>query len=229
MSDNPIILVFVKSPVKGAVKSRLAAAVGEEAALDLYRNFILDIVDTVIKSGFPFALCFYPPDAGGTVASWIGSQHRLIPQDGADLGSRMENAFRRAFSEGFTRALLIGSDIPDLVPVVFQEAFGSLERNDAVIGKAADGGYYLIGFKADTFAPRIFHGISWSTSTVFRETMTLLHEASLRVHQVHQWRDVDTVEDLRSLFARNTGRDNGPRRTMAYLAHHKDRLFPEDD
>jgi rSAM/selenodomain-associated transferase 1 len=224
MPDKSIVLLFIKAPFKGRVKSRLAAAVGEEAALELYKNFILDIVDALSTSGYPFRICFYPPDAEEAITTWLVG-HPAAPQDGNDLGERMELAFKKLFSEGFTSAILIGSDIPDLTPAVFHEAFESLNENDAVIGPAADGGYYLIGFNQRSFLPRIFRGIPWSTETVFRETMGILKESSLRVHLVPQWKDVDTLEDLKAFFERNRYSGFDGSRTMTYLMKNRTRLF----
>ena len=224
MHDKSIVLLFIKAPFKGRVKSRLAAAVGEEAALELYKNFILDIIDALSTFGYPFRVCFYPPDAEEAITTWLVG-HPAAPQDGNDLGERMELAFKKIFSEGFTSAILIGSDIPDLTPAVFHEAFESLNENDAVIGPAADGGYYLIGFNRRSFLPRIFRGIPWSTDTVFRETMDILKESSLRVHLVPQWKDVDTLEDLQAFFDRNKNSRFNESRTMTYLMKNRTRLF----
>jgi rSAM/selenodomain-associated transferase 1 len=216
MHNKSIILLFIKAPFKGLVKSRLAAAVGEEAALQLYKNFILDIIDALVTSGYPFRICFYPPDTEEAITTWLVG-HPVMPQDGNDLGERMELAFKKVFSDGFSSAILIGSDIPDLAPAVFHEAFQSLNENDAVIGPAADGGYYLIGFNQRSFLPRIFRGISWSTDLVFQETMDILEESSLRVHLVPQWKDVDTLEDLKAFFKRNKNSGFSESRTMLYL------------
>ena len=224
MHNKSIVLLFIKAPFKGRVKSRLAAAVGEEVALELYKSFILDILDALSTSGYPFRVCFYPPDAEEAITTWLVG-HPAAPQDGNDLGERMELAFKKIFTEGFTSAILIGSDIPDLTPAVFHEALESLNDNDAVIGPAADGGYYLIGFNKRSFLPRIFRGIPWSTDTVFRETMDILKESSLRVHLVPQWKDVDTLEDLKALFERNRNSGFNESRTMTYLMKNRTRLF----
>jgi rSAM/selenodomain-associated transferase 1 len=224
MTDKSIVLLFIKAPFKGRVKSRLAVAVGEEAVLELYKNFVLDIIDALSISGYPFRICLYPPDAEETITTWLGG-HPVEPQVGNDLGERMEMAFKKIFSEGFTSAILIGSDIPDLTPAVFHEALESLNENDAVIGPAADGGYYLIGFNQRSFLPRIFHGIHWSTDTVFQETMDILKKSSLRMHLVPQWKDVDTLEDLKALFERNRNSGFTESRTMTYLIRNRTRLF----
>jgi rSAM/selenodomain-associated transferase 1 len=224
MPNKSIVLIFIKAPFKGLVKSRLAAAVGEDTALELYKNFILDIIDSLSTSGYPFRICFYPPDAEEAITKWLVG-HPAVPQDGNDLGERMELAFKKIFSEGFTSAILIGSDIPDLTPSVFHEALESLNENDAVIGPAADGGYYLIGFNRRSFLPRIFRGIPWGTDTVFRETMDILHESSLRVYLVPRWKDVDTLKDLKAFFERNRKSGFDESRTMVYLMKNRNRLF----
>jgi rSAM/selenodomain-associated transferase 1 len=224
MPDKSIVLLFIKAPFKGQVKSRLAMAVGEEPALELYKNFTLDIIDALSASGYPFRICFYPRDAEEAITTWLIG-YPTAPQAGSDLGERMELAFKKIFSEGFTRAILIGSDIPDLTQAVFHEALESLIKNDAVIGPAADGGYYLIGFNQRSFLPGIFRGIPWSTDTVFRETMDILHGSSLRVHLLPQWKDVDTLEDLKAFFERNRNSGFDESRTMTYLIKNRNRLF----
>lgn len=220
MSDKPIVLFFIKAPFKGQVKSRLAAAVGEEAALELYKNFTLDIIDALSASGYPFRIYFHPPYAEDAITTWLIG-HTAAPQEGNDLGERMELAFKNIFSEGFTSSILIGSDIPDLTPAVLHEALESLKKNDAVIGPAADGGYYLIGFNQKSFLPRIFRGIPWSTDTVFRETVDIMHESSLRVHLLPQLMDVDTLEDLKAFFERNRDAGFNKSKTMTYLINNK--------
>jgi rSAM/selenodomain-associated transferase 1 len=219
MPDKSIILLFIKAPAKGQVKSRLAATVGDDTALALYRNFILDIVDTLKTTGYPFRVCFSPPEAEDVVKAWIG--HPSVAQKGRDIGEKMEYAFSQVFFEGWHSAVLIGSDIPDLTTAVIREAFASLKKSDAVIGPAADGGYYLIGFNKSAFLPRIFHGIEWSTKSVFHETMSILLASSRRVHQLPTWSDVDTVDDLKALFARNRDTGFDKSRTMAYLIKNK--------
>lgn len=225
MLNGSMLLIFIKSPVRGQVKSRLAAAVGEEAALELYKNITLDVIDTAKGCGHPFRICFFPPDAEETISAWIGRKHSFMPQIGGDLGARMENAFKQIFSEGFSRAVLIGSDLPDLPAAVIEEAFKALTSNDAVIGPAADGGYYLIGFNSASFLPQVFHGIEWSTNTVFQETMDVLRRASLRVHRVSQWKDVDTLDDLKALLLRHEGREPTVSRTVTYLKNKKGIFF----
>jgi glycosyltransferase A (GT-A) superfamily protein (DUF2064 family) len=129
----------------------------------------------------------------------------------------MKGAFKRIFSEGFASGVLIGSDVPDIPSTMVQEAFESLKNNDVVIGPAADGGYYLVGFNQDSFLPRVFDGIPWSANTVYQETMRILQAASLRVHHLPLWRDVDALGDLRSLFDRSRNSTFSQSKTIMYL------------
>jgi uncharacterized protein len=218
MPHTPLILLFVKTPGKGHVKSRLAAVLGQDTALELYRNFVLDMLASIAKSGIPCRVCYHPSDSGETVRQWLGDHLKYMPQEGHDLGERMEQAFRRAFSEGFTRAVLIGSDIPDLPPALLQDAVNRLDRMGAVIGPSKDGGYYLIGFRKETFFPMIFHGPEWSTDTVFRKTFQIFGQEQREVSLLPALQDVDTINDLKDLMERGRNSAFRPSRTIAYLA-----------
>jgi hypothetical protein len=229
MTGDALILLFLKAPARGAVKSRLAAVLGEDAALELYRNFVLDMLETIDRSGLPCRICYHPPDAGERVAGWLGRHRSYLAQTGDDVGERMEQAFRRAFAEGISRAVLVGSDIPDLPPAFLADAFGSLATSDAAIGPARDGGYYLIGFRRDRFFPAIFHGMPWSSDSVFMRTMRTFDQAGCRVQVLPAWRDVDTILDLKDLATRRHDPGSGATRTMLYLARNWDTLFPQED
>jgi len=220
MTDKRCVILFVKLPEKGRVKSRLALHIGEDTALRLYENMVLDVIDMLKRGRFPFRICFTPPDARDQMTGWLGREYDYLPQTGDHLGDRMEEAFARVFSGDVEEALLIGSDIPGLTTEVIEEAFTSLLTNDAVIGPANDGGYYLIGFRKNTFFPRIFHDMVWSTSTVFRETLDRLHEASVTLRVLPEMTDIDTLEDLRTLLSQVKGPQSEPSRTRSFLAQH---------
>jgi uncharacterized protein len=217
MPKQSHILFFIKAPVRGTVKTRLAEALGDDVALELYKNFILDGLETVKQSGYPFSICIYPPEAGKEVAFWLGGSYRYLPQRGDDLGERMENAFIHCFREGCERAILIGSDLPDLTAAVLREAISSLAQCDAVLGPASDGGYYLIGFNKHSFSPRIFHGISWGGKTVFQDTLEMLRSSAHAVYLTPRWNDVDTMDDLKALCGRSKHIVIGKSRTLVYL------------
>jgi rSAM/selenodomain-associated transferase 1 len=225
MALESIVLLFVKAPLPGRVKSRLAAVTGQVHAVNLYKNFVLDILEMLEKTGYRVRIFFYPSGAGSEVAEWLGTNREYMPQSGNDLGERMERAFAGVFSEGFSRAVLVGSDIPDLKATLVREAFLSLERSDAVLGPAADGGYYLIGFNRNSFFPRPFHGIEWSTPSVFQDTLGILRSASCRVHLLAEWEDIDSLAALKSFAERNDLPEFRSSRTMQYLGRYRDDLL----
>jgi rSAM/selenodomain-associated transferase 1 len=215
ISQGSSVILFVRSPERGRVKSRLAAATGGKMALEIYKAFVLDIIETLSKGHYPLRIFFYPGSSGQRVVKWLGKDFVYAPQQGSDIGKRMENAFVQSFSMGFEKAVLIGSDIPDLPISIIDSAFSSLGKNDAVLGPASDGGYYLIGFKKSSFLPHVFHEIPWSTPSVFRETMEIFRLSRYRVHTLPQWNDVDTFDDLRALFHRNRTTEFGRSQSMS--------------
>jgi rSAM/selenodomain-associated transferase 1 len=197
--DDRCLFFFIKNPEKGKVKSRLAAEIGEEQTLILYRGFVMQMLSTIKGGDFPFYIYFYPENALKGLREWLGPDYQYLPQKGEDLGQRMKHGFLQAFEMGFKEVLLIGSDIPDLPLEFIEEAFSSLEDKDVVIGPAYDGGYYLIGFKDKTFSPQVLEGMSWGSEAVFDETMRVLKQLRQRVHILPYRKDIDTIEDLKHL------------------------------
>jgi len=143
--DDGCILFFVKYPEKGRVKRRLSADLDEAITVELYKNFILDLLSTLEKFGVEFRICFYPHNSQEKFMEWLGTQYSYIPQIGKDLGQRMKNSFIQTFAEGFHRVIIIGSDSPDLPGALIKKGFLSLKTHHAVVGPSFDGGYYLIG------------------------------------------------------------------------------------
>lgn len=214
------VIVFIKYPEKGKVKSRLGKVIGDEKACRLYRNFVLDILETVngIAPGeCAVIVCFHPPHAAQEIKNWLGETYAYMPQRGSDLGEKMKNAFLDAFAEGFTTALLMGSDIPDLPGTIIAEGFAALEENDVVLGPTPDGGYYLIGFTIGNFPPGVFTEIDWSAGEVFKRTLEKLNSAHCCIHVLPTWTDIDTYEDLQTLRERHRSSDCAHSRTTRYL------------
>jgi len=197
--DDRCLLLFIRNPQKGKVKTRLAATIGDDVTLELYRQFVLSMLSTIKKGGFPFHICLHPKRALNDLKGWLGPEYRYLPQRGRDLGERMKNGFLDTFTRGFEKVVLIGSDIPDLPPSFIEEAFASLSEMDAVIGPSYDGGYYLIGFKNESFSPRVFEGIAWGTEKIFKGTIQILRDEKRKLYILPRWRDIDSIEDLKDL------------------------------
>jgi uncharacterized protein len=213
--------MFVKSAERGMVKSRLAKSVGEHIALDVYKCFVSDLMEMLVQGRYTFEIFFYPPDARQEVAQWLGDEYTLIPQKGADLGDRMKNAFKLVFSQGFHYALLIGSDSPDLPNLIIDEALEALEDYDVVVGPSYDGGYYLIAFTQDTFSAQVFSGITWGTPEVFEQTFGILRKANLSVYTLPEWRDIDTIDDLKALFLNSRNTPFAESATVKYIENNR--------
>jgi len=220
VSEN-CILFFVKHPASGRVKSRLAEQIGQGAATDLYKSFVADILTTLHTLNVNFKIVFYPPDAEKKIQQWLGEGYSYIRQTGKDLGQRMKNAFLQAFSDGFDKVVLIGSDIPDLPAEYLELAFKALETNGVVVGPSSDGGYYLIGFAKEAFLPDVFEGITWSSADVFEQTLNILKKHKQRVYLLPQWHDVDTLTNLKSLVRRNRNTAFQKSATICYLKDSK--------
>jgi rSAM/selenodomain-associated transferase 1 len=201
-SDDRCLLFFVKNPERGKVKSRLAAVIGDDSAIRLYKNLVTQMLSTLKEGTFPLYICFFPKNDQKPIRNWLGREYRYMPQNGKDLGERMRNGFFDGFAMGYKRVVLIGSDIPDLPINYIEKAFKSLKEMDVVIGPAFDGGYYLIGFKDKTFSPQVFEGIAWGTKNVFAETIEKLKRFRRAVHTLPYQRDIDTAEDLNHLNGR---------------------------
>jgi hypothetical protein len=224
IASKNCILFFVKDPLKGQVKRRLAAALTETIAVELYRNFILDMLSTFNTCKAQCLICFYPEGAQKKLKDWLGKKYYYLPQQGRDLGERMKNSFIEAFRMKFENAILIGSDIPDLPSFMVSQAFLMLERNDMVVGPARDGGYYLIGFRKDSFIPEVFDNITWGRRTVLRKTLSRLNQTGCNLHLLSAWSDVDTLADVMALLKRNKASECSCPRTISHLARIEDVL-----
>jgi uncharacterized protein len=219
MPAKQCIIMFVKLPEKGKVKTRLIKAVGADAVLSLYECFVFDFIETLEKNDSPFRICFSPPESLREVSVWLGEHHTYMQQAGRDLGERMKNAFTDAFTGGFSKVIIIGSDLPDLQKYILDTAFSALHVNDIVIGPSVDGGYYLIGFRHDSFLPAVFEGIAWGTDAVLKETLKILREKNYRAHILPELRDVDTIEDLKALYERSKDTEFANSRTMKFISN----------
>jgi hypothetical protein len=211
INSSRCIIFFVKAPVFGAVKTRLAMDCGAMAALDLYKAFVSDILDLISSVDASLRIFYHPEKHGSLVKDWIGGRGRLYAQKGSDLGERMHDAFIRMSAEGFEQMLLIGSDIPEIDKPIISGAFSMLKVSPAVIGPAGDGGYYLIGFRSNTLFPEAFSGIDWGTAMVMEKTLERFAQNRMDPAIVPMVRDIDTGADLLDLGGRlSNGSAGGP-------------------
>ena len=186
------LLVFLKAPRAGAVKTRLAQVIGAADASTAYRELAETLLDTL--SPLPFVeLCFTPDNALVEIKPWLRRDWLARPQGEGDLGSRLTKAFEDVFAEGADRVVIIGSDCPTVTVDDIERAWSALRTHDLALGPATDGGYWLIGLRAPQ--PLLFAGITWSSEKVFSETMERAKRGGLRVHLLREQADVDTAAD----------------------------------
>lgn len=191
-----MILIFVKYPEPGSVKTRLAKNIGSESAALLYRNMAEGIIYDLSKlTQYRKIIFFDPPERRNEVTHWLKiSGLSFVAQEGNSLGERMSNAFGHAFSIGAEKAVVVGTDCPQITAQTIINAFEKLETSEAVIGPSHDGGYYLLGMRR--LILELFHDIDWSTNLVFDQTMKKLRHNGIKSECLEMLRDVDTIEDL---------------------------------
>jgi uncharacterized protein len=218
MIKDRCLILFVKYPERGKVKSRLAKNWTDDLVAGLYENFVRDIIATLDQGSFNFRIYFYPPEKEEEVKKLWGNNYQYKEQTGADLGERMKNAFFQEFAAGYTKVVLIGSDCPDLPAEIIEESFRTLENNsNIVIGSATDGGYYLIGFRQDAFCPDIFSGMQWGGASVLEKTMNILRSKEHHLTILPKWRDIDRRDDLDDLIKRSMETPFADSNTMNFL------------
>jgi rSAM/selenodomain-associated transferase 1 len=193
-----VLGVFVKAPITGQVKTRLAAEVGAVPAAEVYRVLGRRVVSTSVGAGYDTVVWFTPAEARQAVRDWLQGLGvaAFRAQAPGGLGARMATAFRHHFREQAQRVILIGSDCPGVDSDLVSAALTALDRHDLVVGPANDGGYYLIGLRG--VVPQLFRGIAWSTELVFDQTLARAHKLGFRPALLPTLRDVDTASDARA-------------------------------
>ena len=204
-------LIFARNPALGRVKTRLAATLGNEKTLALYEAMLEDTVENVlmrlrapstqISAVYIFA---YPPESTAQLASWLAERNltherlHILPQEGATLGEQMLRAFQYAEARGALPSIIMGADSPTLPQAVFAEAEDAILAGQATIGRADDGGFYMMGLGEvrDLF----FFGDDYSNATVYERSVEALRGHFSLVHELPTWMDIDDSASLRALL-----------------------------
>ncbi len=192
MNSNAL-LIFIKNPVLGKVKTRLAATVGADKALKVYFELLRHTREISSQVEADRFLCY--SDAVEEHDDWSNEEFIKKTQTGADLGARMSNAFKVALIHN-KKVVIIGSDCPLLQADHLAVAFAKLEEYPFVIGPALDGGYYLLGMRQ--FSPEVFEHIEWSTDAVFSATLENIKALGQTCFQLPPLPDVDTEADWKA-------------------------------
>lgn len=185
------IVVFLKAPRPGFVKTRLAASLGNEEACRVYKKLAHCFLDQ-LSSFLNVELRFSPDDASSEIAQFLkSSEWSFKPQGEGNLGERMCRAMTEVL-EGSDSVLIFGTDCPYIDHRDVDEAIAALRGRDVVLGPAMDGGYWAIGLKKVT--PEIFRGVNWSSDQVLKQTLNRIQDNGLTCHLLRKLEDIDDVD-----------------------------------
>lgn len=187
------IIIFVRNPELGKVKTRLAKVIGDEQALQIYQELLQHTHDATVEIACDRFVYYADNIVGQDIWEVENFEKRL--QEGEGLGNRMMLAFFELFQQGYTRVVIIGSDCPELTTFIIENAFNKLDTTEVVIGPSADGGYYLLGLTH--LIPELFKNKQWSTDTVLADTIKDTINLRKTCSFLSELFDIDTADDLR--------------------------------
>ena len=197
------LIVFVKNPIPGSVKTRLQTRYAPDQVAALYTAFVRDVLERAESIDVDRrVIAFDTSDAESEVRALFGggkAQWQFVPQVQDDLGARMREALVQQLDAGASAAVLIGTDIPSLPAHHITQAFDLLHTKDVVLGPSTDGGYYLVGVSKSI--PEIFEDVAWSTPSVLSQTIDRVQRAGNTLGLVPPWFDVDTPDELDLVLA----------------------------
>ena len=198
-TQGKALIVFLRYPRPGKVKSRLAAKLGEHRAAEVYEKLVRRTLGVATdfkrsKTDLHIFAFFTPADRKEQLEESFPGPWKFVPQRGSHIGERMDLAIRQTLSSGYKQVVLVGTDIVNLENLDFQQAFEDLEHGFAVLNPATDGGFYLIGLNRP--CPSALAPKEWGTADVFRRTRDLLEKAGFRVQVNRQRQDIDRPEDI---------------------------------
>jgi rSAM/selenodomain-associated transferase 1 len=196
-TQSRALLVFVRSPRPGKVKTRLARSLGDEKAVEFYRLCTDAVLEEIgqVSSEVEKYISFAEPTDRYETERLAGLGFKVVVQEGESLGQRLYNAFSKVMDNGARKVVIVASDVPDLSAKIMEKAINALDSSDVVIGPCYDGGYYLIGMKE--LRKRLFDDISWGTEQVCQQTLAAAKTNGLTVQQLPILIDIDTEADLR--------------------------------
>lgn len=189
MTSSAALIVFIKNPVLGKVKTRIAVTSGEFTALQIYLQ--LQVITRKQCINYQGSKYLFYSDFIDTNDAWDSNLFNKKLQTGNDLGIRMKHAFRELFLQ-HSKVIIIGSDCPYLKTNHIQEASKLLDTYDCVIGPAKDGGYYLLGL--NSLHKSLFQDKNWSSATVLYESILDLKQLNLSYKMLEVLEDIDTLE-----------------------------------
>ena len=191
ITSKNLLLIFTRNPEFGKVKTRLARDIGHQAALDIYKFLLAHTVKICTPLDTEKAVYYSEEIPNNDL--WNAAVFQKKKQVGEDLGERMQNAFAEGFHLGYSKIIIIGSDLYDIETKDLEQAFNVLNNHEIVIGPAEDGGYYLLGMKQ--LYPKLFKNKNWGTATVLQDTINELKKSNYKL--LEKRNDVDLYSDIK--------------------------------
>ena len=230
------LIIMAKQPEAGRTKTRLCPPLTLEQSAELYECFLTDIVDIVrtLQASLPNLQPFfaYTPEESRDYFAHFTPGFSVVPQIGDTLGERLDYVLSTCLAQGYDQVAAINSDSPNLPAELLRQAFQALDRStieqesdgkytDIVFGPSEDGGYYLIGVTKPW--SRVVCDVTMSTPTVLQDSLTIAKEEGAAVKLLPAWYDIDTVDELKRLYAEckdshpSTGAGLAAKNTVAYI------------
>ncbi|MCH7396853.1 TIGR04282 family arsenosugar biosynthesis glycosyltransferase [Belliella sp. DSM 107340] len=175
------------------MKTRLAATIGEHQALDVYLQLLQHTYKMINQLEGIDVFIYFSDYLESSLDEVFADDVHLRVQNGFDLGSKMKNAFDEVFLKGYDKALIIGTDCPEISSDLIQKAYIELGRTNVVFGPALDGGYYLLGMNQATSV--LFENMTWSHSKVMEDSIERLHQKNLTFSLLEKLSDIDNETD----------------------------------
>jgi len=195
--NKQLLIILTRYPEIGKTKTRMIPILGEKGAMELHRQmteYTVNKFKELSQENIEIQIYF----TGGNnilMQQWLGSNLTYKYQAEGDLGNKMKSAFIDAFNQGIKQVILIGTDCPDITIDLLQQSFNLLTFNqELILGKAQDGGYYLIGL--NRIIEPIFNQITWGSNQVLNQTLDIAKKLKLNYHLLPELPDIDRPEDL---------------------------------
>ena len=201
MKQRPTVLVFVKHPEPGRVKTRLAETIGPERAAALYRQWIRIVLEQLQPLRPAIRLVGYFDGTGHEVfRDWHALTDEWWPQPAGDLGNRLRAGFASALDSGGP-VVAVGTDCLEIGAQLVLDAFETLSKKNVVLGPTPDGGYYLVGTAAPR--PELFHSVRWSSPFTLTDHFRNCREQGWSIALLPRHHDIDTWDDWQAYLARS--------------------------
>lgn len=190
--NQTALIIFIRNPVLGKVKTRLAKDLGDEKALTIYHLLLQHTLDITLPLSCDKFVYYSDEPVQDDIWNHMGYFKKQ--QSGKDLGERMMLSFSELYKQGYKQVLIVGSDCYQLSTEIIEKAITLLDSHSAVLGPASDGGYYLLGLK--TLVPALFSNKPWSSDQVAALSIADFQNLSLSYSLLDELNDVDEIADL---------------------------------